>query len=411
MFVKQFNNQPKIDVENFDQILNYQFINSLKLDEMRRNDLLIDCNRKITIFDHSTIIDQLETQEDYILLENRVVHHNTPFAYNMFYESIDKSFMYSVFLFVKPRSKEYEKNAELTLLYGFSTGYGEFKKPNNIKMKYLDYGFSLLDQINNFNPSKENLTYQFHKYKLFDNNVNFFGPLIPNIYTESQWEYLFKERYNYYFTKLNKTYYLKDLCDENTRVEKTRFIPMNRNDFENEMDFFTMDNFEKICFLFLFYHISSINIIYHTRNGINFDNLVKEFSFNSYKNEEEFKEMILSVLDRIKKTELFHKVTSNNLENDFLIMISANQYCYSFNLVCENTNREINIKISKAEMLEKIFSNFTLNNNLIANMINEKNREVSQRQLALGYYDDSEYEINNNKYKHNVNIAETMFTN
>ena len=392
MFVKPFGKQKVENNQDFEQLLNYQFLNSLKIDEMRRNDLLIDCKRKITIFDHTSVLEQLETQEDYILLENRVIHHHTPFAYNIFWESIDVSYMYSLFLFVKPRSQVYDKNPELCLLYGFSTGYGEFKKPNRIKMKYLDYGFSLLDQINNFNPSKENLTYQFHKYKLFDDKVNFFGPLIPNIYTESQYEYLFKEKYNYRFTRLDKKYYLKDLCDDNTEVEKTRFLPIYINDFESDVDIFTMDNFEKICFLFLFYHINSIDIIYHTRRGINFNNIVKEFSFNPLKNEEEFKDLILSLIDRLKKTELFHKSTSNNVEKDFLIMISANNFCYSLSITCEDTGRKVEIKISKAEMIEKVFSNFTLNNNLIAYLINEKNKEIGAAQLALGYYDEDEYE-------------------
>lgn len=396
MFVKQFSKQ-KLELD-FSDHLNYQVLNSVKIDEMRRNDLLIDCKRKITVFDHSSILDQIETEEDYILLENRVVHRNTPRAYDIYFDAIEKSYMYSMFLFVKPRSKQYEQNGALTLLYGFSTGYGEFKKPrrNIYNIKYLDYGFSILDQINNFNSRNENLTYQFHKYKLFDNNCAFFGPIIPNIYTESQWEYLFKEKYNQRFTRLDRDYYLKDLCDDNTEVEKTRFRPINKNDFEVDSDMFTMNNFEKICFLFIFYHINSINVIYHTKRGINFDNVVKEFSFDMNRNQDEFKELMKSLLDRIHKTELFHKASSLGKENDFLIMISATPYAYSLHLICENNGKEIVLKITKAEMMEKIFSNFTLNSNLLATVINEKNRKTAEQQRLLGYYSEDEYEKHNN---------------
>lgn len=406
MFVKQFSKQ-KLGLD-FSSNLNYRVLNSVKIDEMRKNDLLIDCKRKITIFDHSSILDQIETEEDYILLENRVVHRNTPRAYDIFFDSIDKSFMYSMFLFVKPRAKQYEQDGALTLLYGFSTGYGEFKKPNiKNRMKYLDYGFSLLDQINNFNSSRENLTYQFHKYKLFDNNCTFFGPIIPNIYTESQWEYLFKEKYNFRFTRLDRDYYLKDLCDDNTEVEKTRFRPMNKNDFEIDSDMFTMNNFEKICFLFIFYHINSINIIYHTKRGINFDNMVKEFSFDINRNQDEFKELMKSLLDRLHKTELFHRASSLGKENDFLIMISATPYAYSLHLICENNGKEIVLKISKAEMMEKVFSNFTLNSNLIATAINDKNRKTAETQRLLGYYNEDEYERYND-YSLNYKEAESL---
>lgn len=406
MFVKQFSKQ-KLELD-FSEHLNYKVLNSVKIDELRRNDLLIDCKRKITIFDHSSILDQIETEEDYILLENRVVHKNTPRAYDIFFDSIDKSFMYSMFLFVKPRAKQYEQNGSLTLLYGFSTGYGEFKNTGGRnRMKYLDYGFSLLDQINNFNSRNENLTYQFHKYKLFDSNCAFFGPIIPNIYTESQWEYLFKEKYNFRFTRLDRDYYLKDLCDDNTEVEKTRFRPMNKNDFEIDSDMFTMNNFEKICFLFIFYHINSINIIYHTKRGINFDNMVKEFSFDINRNQDEFKELMKSLLDRLHKTELFHRASSLGKENDFLIMISATPYAYSLHLICENNGKEIILKISKAEMMEKVFSNFTLNSNLIATAINEKNRKTAETQKLLGYYDESEYERYND-YSLNYKEAESL---
>lgn len=394
MFVQRFGSKVQY---NFKEKISHECINSISKEEMIANDILIDCSRKITIFDNSCILNKTELMEDYILVENRVVHRGTPLAYDMFFPTIELSYMYSAYLFSKPRNPTHDKNGQIYLLYGFSTGYGDFKRElqskNNIS--FLDYGFSLLDKVNNFDENS-NLTYKFQRYKIFNDDWEFFGPIFPNIYTEDQWEYIFKEKYKP-INLIEEYYYLKDLSDNTTIGEKTRFPPVYINEFEIDSDYFSMSNFERICYLLLFYHFNSINIIYHTIRGINFTNIVKEFSFNDNKNLSEMKEFYNDLKERIDKTILFYRL-NNRKDDEFLIMISATPFAYSIEINSEKTGKKLYFKLSKAEMLERIFSNFTLNSSLIASIINDRNKDVMQKQILLGYRDENELEDQNNNY-------------
>lgn len=358
------------------EILDYNLINSISKDELVKKSNIEDCSRKVTIFHHSSNLfkNSDELIEDLIMVENKVVHTNTPLAYDSLFQVVDLSFMSSIFIFAKPTQKQYDNQSEIYYLYGFSSGYGTISPVLNKPNEWIDYGFTLYDKVNNFNP-KYNETCKFVTNNEYDRACEFLGPIFPNVFTEDQFEILTRKKYNTFFNVIDSKYYLKDLLDNDTKVETTRFQPLYRNDFEPGIDFFTLQAFEMVCFLFLFYKIQNVNIIYHSKRGFNCKDLYRDMNFLQSKNSKETIMFLNEIKKELDKFIVFYK-NITKIQSDYCIMVSSTPYSYGIEIIEERTSKTAIIKISKPEMLERIFTKFSFNNAVVTNYVKAYNKNL-----------------------------------
>ena len=349
--------------------LNYKLINSVKHDELIQKTDINNYKRRITIVNSNAKLQYLDIDipEDYILVENFVVHDKTPLAFDYFYQNIDKSFISSTFLFVRKTSKDVVKNKnDLYLLYGISNGYGiYFGGP---ELNWISYGISVLDKVNEF--SSGNVTYTFDKKGLFDQRCEYLGSIYPNIYTEDHYEFLTNKQYRSCLNPVKDTYKLADLIDDKTEINHVNFNSIYLNQFEPEGDFYSMDNFMHVCFLFLTFNIKSIDVIYDSVKGINCKNIVREINQFKAKTSVDMVAFVNELTRLLKKALKYYSLLENN--NDFIVMISVDESIYGITIRNKKNNKQLIIKISKAEMLEKILSNFYLNKQIV----NEVNRTL-----------------------------------
>lgn len=375
---------PKVNYEDnknntLNNELNYKLINSVKFNDLVKNTDINNYKRRITIINSNAKLQYLDipNPEDYILVENFVIHDKTPLAFDYYYQNIDKSLISSMFLFVRKATNDIIKNKnDLYLLYGMATGYGvQFGN----QLNWMNYGISVLDKVNEFTSG--NITYTFDKNGLFDQRCEYLGSIFPNVYTEEHYEFLTKNKYKFYLNPVKDTYKLADLIDDKTEIKHVNFNSVYYNQFEPEGDFYSMDNFMHICFLFLTFNIKNIDIIFDSEKGINCKNIVRDNDLFTEKRSIDFVAFTNELTKNLNKSIQYYSLLENN--NEFLIMISADESIYGLSIKNKKTNKQLVIKLSKAEMIEKILSNFYLNNQII-DRINQKLLENYEKQ----YYDE-----------------------
>ena len=374
MVVKPFNNKPEIDKVKITNSL----LNSITQEQMKELANIDAYERNITIFPASSSLKSNtdDFPEDYVLIENKTIHDKTPLAYDYFYNDIDKSYISSRFLFAKSASNRVDD--ELYLLYGYSYGYGVRKSDH--KIQWLNYGISILDKVNSFEPSK-NITYVFDEKSYFDDNCEYLGSIFPNIYNEDHYEILTKDRYKLNMNEVDTKYQLKDLIDNHTKVKVVNSKAIYVNDFETEVDFFSLDSFTDICFLSLYFQINQIELIYHTKNGLNFNSIIRDINCYYDKNKVDTITFLRIIEKKIKKVLTLYRTTSDT-DSEYCLMFYSNDTHYGIEIIEEKTGRKVKIKMNKGEMFERFISNFYMRTEIMRNL----------NQSLLSYKLDKYYE-------------------
>lgn len=379
MVVKPFNHKYETDAIK----ITHSLINSITEEQMKELANIDAYERNITIFPASSSLKSIDNDfpEDYVLVENRTIHDRTPLAYDYFYNDIDKSYISSRYLFAKSASNKLDD--ELYLLYGYSYGYGVRK--GDLNVEWLNYGISILDKVNEFEPSK-NITYVFDEKSYFDDNCEYLGSIFPNIYTEEQYELLTKERYKMNMNNVETKYLLKDLIDTHTKVRVVNSKAIYVNDFETEVDFFTLDSFTDICFLALYYQINQIELIYHTKKGMNFNSIIRDINCYYDKNKIDTVMFLRVIENKLKKVlSLYRSISETNSE--YCLMFYSNDTHYGIEIIEESTNKKAKIKMNRAEMFERFISNFYMRNEIMRNF----NRSLLSYNLNKHYKKHGDY--------------------
>lgn len=383
------NNKNNYGVKREKQYFDFNQINQIPKKDLYEKTSIRMAGRRVRVFDKNSILFQNEElPEDLILVENRVIQDHTPLAYDRLYSSILNSFMISIYIFSKPRPifnnfrKPSEIDNQITYLHGFSSGYGIFYDKNDI-LRTFEYGFSMYDRVNSMSDDS-NLICKWHETNLFNDEVEFLGPIFPNIYTEDHYEILTKRRYNPYVNILEGQYYIKDLLEEDGQIELINFDPIYINQFEPEQDYFSLQEFEMICYITLFYKIHSIDMIYHTKRGYNVTKICFELSNIDEKNDRDFKSLLKDLLKSFDKFKRFYS-TINETKSDYCFMFSVTDISFGLKVIEEQSGKEFIIKINKPEMYSRIFTKFTFNNEVIKRMNALILYEKYENMRRLGY--------------------------
>lgn len=380
MVVKPFNKETisdKVKITN-------SLINSITNEQMKELANIDAYERNITIFPASSSLKSIDNDfpEDFVLVENKTIHDKTPLAYDYFYNDIDKSYISSKFLFAKSASNKLDD--DLYLLYGYSYGFGVRKI--NSKIEWLNYGISILDKVNELEPSK-NITYVFDEKSYFDDKCEYLGSIFPNIYSEDQYEVLTKERYKFNMNEVETKYLMKDLIDNHTKVKIINSKAMYLNDFETEADFFTLDSFTDICFLTLYYQINQIELIYHTKRGLNFNSIIRDINCYYDKNKIDTVLFLNTIEKKLEKVLTLYRAISD-IDSEYCLMFYSNDTHYGIEIIEEKSNKKAKIKMNKAEMFERFVQNFYMRTEIMRNL----NRSLLTHKLTKYYENHGDYD-------------------
>lgn len=381
MVVKPFNKP----FETNDFKITHELLNSITEEQMKEKANLDAYERNITIFPASSSLKSVDNDfpEDYVLVENKIIQNNTPLAYDYFYNDIDKSYISSRYLFAKSSSNKLDD--DLYLLYGYSYGYGV--KSSDYRLKWLNYGISILDKVNEFEPSK-NITYIFDENSYFDENCEYLGSIFPNIYNEDHYELLSKERYKLNMNELSTKFLLKDLIDKHTKVKVVNSKAIYINEFETEADFFTLDSFTDICFLTLYYQINQIELIYHTKKGLNFNSIIRDINCYYDKNKIDTVTFLRVIEKKFKKVLSLYRAISEH-ESEYCLMFNSSDTHYGIEIIEEKTGMKTKIKMNKAEMFERFISNFYMRTEIMRNLNQSLlSYNLDKYHKTHGHYDD-----------------------
>ena len=374
--------------------ITYEKVNQYNKEIFNEKTDLIDYKRKITIFPFESRIcisdysdpDEQPQPEEYILLENLSVQHNTPLGYDYYFQNIEKSYINSTFLFVRKQMPGEKNENNLFLLYGFSTGYGIQYDKN--KLNWLKYGASVLDKVNTFSNSEvNNLTFVFDNEQLFDDNCEFISSIFPNIYSELQYDFITNNRYKKRGNIVPTTYQFKDLLDDKTEVRRVNFNPIYQNAFEPEGDFYTMDSFMNICFLLLMFQVKTIDLIYDTKKGLNIKNIERYINPFIEKTKIDFSRFIIDFNKKIDNLLNYFMKFDMNKNKEYLVMISTTDSTYGIKVISKSSHKELIIKMTKGEMIERIFSNFYISSSII-NRLNQTliKQQIDNEIKRIGYH-------------------------